>query len=64
MAELEVCSLLDLVICHMMQKLIELTYDLVLDDEATVRKKRKYKMKRDDAYDGVPVVRVGRGREA
>ena len=36
MAELEVCSLLDLVICHMMQKLIELTYGLVLDDEATV----------------------------
>lgn len=47
-----------------MQKLIELTYGLVLDDEATVRKKRKYKAKRDDAYDGVPVVRVGRGREA
>lgn len=47
-----------MVICHVMQRLIDLTYGLVIDDEATVKKKRKYKVKRDDAFDGVPMVSV------
>ena len=53
---MELCSQLDMVICHVMQRLIDLTYGLVIDDEATVKKKRKYKVKRDDAFDGVPMV--------
>lgn len=49
-----------MVICHVMQRLIDLTYGLVIDDEATAKKKRKYKVKRDDAFDGVPMVRMRR----
>lgn len=60
---MELCSQLDMVICHVMQRLIDLTYGLVIDDEATVKKKRKYKVKRDDAFDGVPMVSVRRGSE-
>lgn len=54
--QLELCSQLDLLICHTMQRLIDVTHGLVLDNDTGLKKKRKYKAKREDMLDGIPMV--------
>ena len=54
--QLELCSQLDLLICHTMQLLIDVTHGLVLDNDTGLKKKRKYKAKREDMLDGIPMV--------
>ena len=54
--QLELCSQLDLLICHTMQRLIDVTHGLVLDNDTGLKKKRKYKAKRVDMLDGIPMV--------
>ena len=54
--QLELCSQLDLLICHTMQRLIDVTHGLVLDNDTGLKKKRKYKAKREDMLDGIPIV--------
>ena len=39
-----------------MQRLIDITNGLVLDNDTGMKKKRKYKAKREDMLDGVPMV--------
>ena len=40
---LETCSLMDLLLCHLLQRLIDLSGGLVLEDELSIRRKRKAK---------------------
>ena len=55
---LETCSQIDLLLCHLMQRLIDLSGGLVLEDELNIRRKRKAKARFEDALKCVPIVRM------
>ena len=47
-SSLELASQLDLVICHSMEKLLDLTDGLVVESDATMRRKTKSRVKMYD----------------
>ena len=55
---LETCSLMDLLLCHLLQRLIDLSGGLVLEDELSIRRKRKAKTRFEDSLKCVPIVRI------
>lgn len=56
-SSLELASQLDLVICHSMEKLLDLTDGLVVENDATMRRKTKSRVKMYDCMDAIPWVR-------
>ena len=55
-SSLELASQLDLVICHSMEKLLDLTDGLVGESDATMRRKTKSRVKMYDCMDAIPWV--------
>lgn len=55
---LETCSQMDLLLCHLLQRLIDLSGGLVLEDELSIRRKRKAKTRFEDVLKCVPIVRM------
>ena len=55
-SSLELASQLDLVICHSMEKLLDLTDGLVGYSDATMRRKTKSRVKMYDCMDAIPCV--------
>ena len=55
-SSLELASQLDLVICHSMEKLLDLTDGLVVESDATMRRKTKSRVKMYYCMDAIPWV--------
>ena len=49
---------MDLLLCHLLQRLIDLSGGLVLEDELSIRRKRKAKTRFEDVLKCVPIVRM------
>lgn len=52
----ELCSQVDVLLCHLMQRLIDLSGGIVLEEDATFRRKRKYKGRLEEGLRCIPLV--------
>lgn len=55
-ATLEQASQLDLLLCHSLEKLLQLTDGLVVNSDASIRRKTKIKAKTSDHVEAIPWV--------